>query len=36
MATSTRYGSIPFAQQIQFFRRKLNVTTESWLDIYGS
>lgn len=36
MATSTRYGSIPFAQQIQFFRRKLSITTESWLDIYGS
>lgn len=30
------YGSLPFAEQIAFFKRKLNVPTESWTDIYRS
>ena len=30
------YGSLPFAEQIAFFRRKLNLPTESWTDIYKS
>lgn len=29
------YGSVPFAQQIAFFRRKLNVPTNHWTDIYS-
>lgn len=28
------YGSLPFAEQIAFFRRKLNVNTQSWLDVW--
>ena len=28
------YGSLPFAEQIAFFRRKLNLPTEGWTDIY--
>ena len=28
------YGSLPFAEQIAFFRRKLNLPTESWADVY--
>ena len=32
---SVNYGSVPFQEQIQFFRRKLNIPTESWTDIYG-
>lgn len=27
-------GSLPFAEQSEFFRRKLNLPTESWTDIY--
>lgn len=27
--------SLPFAEQIEFFRRKLNLPTEAWTDIYG-
>lgn len=30
------YGSLPFAEQIAFFKRKLNLPTESWTDIYKS
>lgn len=29
------YGSLPFSEQIAFFRRKLNLPTESWTDVYG-
>ncbi|PHR68494.1 PBECR2 nuclease fold domain-containing protein [Alcanivorax sp.] len=32
---SVNYGSVPFQEQILFFRRKLNIPTESWTDIYG-
>lgn len=32
---SVNYGSVPFQEQIQFFRRKLNIPTESWTDIYN-
>jgi len=28
------YGSLPFAEQIAFFRRKANVNTQSWLDVW--
>lgn len=28
------YGSLPFAEQNAFFRRKLNLPTQSWTDIY--
>jgi uncharacterized protein with gpF-like domain len=33
-STSSRYGDLPFTEQIEFFRRKLNLPTESWTDIY--
>lgn len=28
--------SLPFSEQIEFFRRKLNIPTEGWTDIYGA
>lgn len=28
------YGSLPFAEQVAFFRRKLNIPTTGWTDIY--
>lgn len=28
------YGSLPFAEQIAFFRRKLNLPTNAWTDIW--
>ncbi len=28
------YGSLPFAEMVRFFLRKLNLTTEHWTDIY--
>ena len=36
MAVSAAYGSLPSSEQIAFFRRKLNLPTESWTDIYGA
>lgn len=33
-ANSARYGSLPFNEQITFFRNKLNVPTESWSDLW--
>jgi hypothetical protein len=33
---SVNYGSLPFAEQIQFLRRKVNIPTDSWVDIYGA
>lgn len=30
------YGSLPFQQQISFFRNKRNVLTESWVDLWES
>lgn len=30
------YGSLPFSEQIAFFRRKLNVPTEAWTDVYAA
>lgn len=30
------YGSVPFEQQLAFFRRKLNMPTTHWTDIYNS
>lgn len=28
------YGSLPFAEQIAFFRRKVNLPTTAWTDVY--
>ncbi len=28
------YGSLPFREQIEFFRRKVNVNTERWTDVW--
>ena len=30
------YGSLPFNEQIEFFRKKLNLPTQSWTDVYGA
>jgi len=30
------YGSLPFREQAEFFRRKVNVPTTGWTDIYGT
>lgn len=32
--TQAAYGSLPFREQSEFFRRKLNVPTTGWTDIY--
>ncbi len=32
---SISYGSVPFPQQIDFIRQKLNIPTRHWTDIYG-
>lgn len=29
------YGSLPFAEQAEFFRRKVNLPTSGWTDIYA-
>lgn len=29
------YGSVPFAEQISFFRNKLSIPTNAWTDIYS-
>lgn len=34
MAGEAVYGSLPFQQQIDFFRQKLNLPTASWTDIW--
>jgi SPP1 gp7 family putative phage head morphogenesis protein len=31
---AARYASLPFAEQIRFFRRKLNLGTRAWTDIW--
>ncbi len=31
---SAAYGSLPFAEQIDFFRQKVNIPTKAWTDIY--
>jgi len=33
-ASAAAYGSLPFAEQVAFFRRKLNLPTDGWTDIY--
>ena len=30
------YGSLPFKGQIEFFRRKINIPTNSYADIYNN
>jgi hypothetical protein len=32
--TAPAYGSLPFGEQIAFFRRKLNLPTQAWTDVY--
>ncbi|WDE07284.1 hypothetical protein SG34_010540 [Thalassomonas viridans] len=34
MADEARYGSLPFAEAIEFFKEKLNVPSERWADIW--
>lgn len=34
MADDATYGSLPFSEQIEFFRRKLSLPTNNWTDIY--
>ncbi|MDR8523464.1 phage minor head protein [Shewanella fidelis] len=36
MATKASYGSLMFAEQIDFFRSKLNIPSERWNDIWRS
>ena len=33
---SVAYGSLPFEEQIAFFRAKRGMLTESWLDVFGA
>ncbi|MBL4832164.1 MAG: F protein [Aliivibrio sp.] len=33
---STNYGSLPFAEAIDFFKNKLNIPTERWNDVWQS
>lgn len=35
MATAVQYGSLPFNEQIEFFKDKLNVKTQAWTDIWS-
>jgi hypothetical protein len=35
VAAGPKFGGLPFDQQIAFFRRKLNLPTESWTDIFN-
>ncbi len=34
MAGEARYGSLPFAEQIEFFRDKVNLPTRAWTDLW--
>lgn len=36
MAGNVSYGSLPFSEQIEFFRRKFNTKTDAWTDVYGA
>lgn len=36
MASAAEFGSLPFEEQIQFFRDKVNVPTRVWTDILNS
>lgn len=36
MAGNVAYGSLPFREQLAFFRRKLNTKTDAWTDVYGA
>jgi hypothetical protein len=33
---ATEYGSLPFSEQIAFFRSKVSMPTASWADVYGA
>lgn len=34
--TSARYGDLPFAEQIEFFRERVDIPTAAWTDVYGA
>lgn len=34
--TSAAYGSLPFKEQIEFFRQKVNIPTAAWTDVYAA
>jgi hypothetical protein len=34
--TSARYGNLPFAEQIEFFRERVDIPTAAWTDVYGA
>lgn len=36
MSSDASYGSLAFREQESFFRRKLNVPTEAWTDVYAN
>ncbi|EMQ4185797.1 TPA: PBECR2 nuclease fold domain-containing protein [Serratia marcescens] len=36
MAGNVAYGSLPFREQLAFFRRKLNTKSDAWTDVYGA
>lgn len=36
MPGAASYGSLPFREQIEFFRRKLNINTQAWTDLLGA
>ncbi|ENS3374136.1 hypothetical protein ACEZ7K_003619, partial [Salmonella enterica] len=36
MAGNVSYGSLPFSEQVAFFRRKFSTKTDAWTDVYGS
>lgn len=33
--SAARYGSLPFQEQIDFFREKVNIPTATWTDVYA-
>lgn len=33
---SAAYGSLPFAEQIDFFRKKVDIPTDAWTDVYAA
>jgi hypothetical protein len=35
MPSSVKYGSLPFKEQTDFFRKKLAMPTQAWTDIYA-
>lgn len=33
---STRFATLPFSEQLEYFRRKLNLPTQGWTDVYAA